>query len=260
MKKELSIFLLLLVGCAAPLAEETADCGVLKTMHEGACCNDFNENGLCDRLEPDVQQQIKELEQQEYEEAAAKAQEQAGKTPQFVKTPVDAFLEQARTVARYAYQYAGDAYLVEPGKITISLVTEKDIGKRDVEGRQEAVKINTVILEHGTATGYCIPDPDFSARGIPGPCQHYPNQPFEVAYFDFKTMTPLNWLEQFEHRTPAVVLERQNVGKRGATLLKMKDAGQTTLIYVDPALGLPIRVELVEQGKIYEYVDLFGAP
>jgi len=250
------LFILILAGCKAPAVEENP-CGVLKIMHEGECCNDFNENGQCDKLEPEIQKQIEELEQQEYEEAAAEARAKAEKTTKFAKTIVDEFLEQAKTVQSYSYLYRGDAYLIEPSKITIQLVSEKDIGKHEVEGRSELVKINTVTLENSKATGYCIPDPKFSERGLPSPCQHYPNTPFEVEHSDYSTKTPIEWLEDFEHRTPAVVLERQNIGKRSATMLKMKDPGRTTLIYIDPELGLPLRAELVEEGKIYEYVDLF---
>jgi len=251
------ICLMFLASCAAPVVEESP-CDVLQVYHEGECCYDFNENGICDTLEPEVQQKIKELEQEEYEKAAAEARATAQKTPQFATTVVDEFLDKARSVKSYSYLYLGDAYLVENGKITVSLVSEKDIGKQPLNGKMAFVKINTVILENKKATAYCIPDPEFVKKALPTPCQDFLNIPFEVDYTDYRTKLPIEWLEDFEHRTPAVVLEKQNIRKRAAILLKMKSPGKTTLLYVDPNLGFPIRVEQVEESKIYEYVDLFA--
>ncbi|MEM2916726.1 MAG: hypothetical protein QXT19_05230 [Candidatus Woesearchaeota archaeon] len=259
------LLLVLLAGCTAQTSTlpPTSQCKWPEIPSDTGCCRDLNENSICDTVE--FAEQLEAERQKEYELAAQKARETAEKSGRYKPTIVNELYANATKVKSYRFIYKGDEILVANNTIVRRLVSEYPVGSQTINGRRMNVVVNTVYLDftNRNAIAECIPPPNLVAAKQDTVCDKFIGYRFEVPFDTFAFKMPIKWLEEFLYRTPITTLPGSHIGKRTATLYKftdLQDANRKTHIWVDEMTGMPLRVEVWQDGVLEEtkdYLDFY---
>lgn len=254
--------LIALVSCSPaiqPSPQQHASCSWPEIPDNGGCCRDLNENTICDTVE--FAEEIERQKQEEYEEAARRARETAQQAGQFARTVMDDIIDAAKQATDYAFVHKGDIVEVRDDMAIVKLVQDANLGVQEIDGRRKELIINTIILNplERTAIGECIPAEQFIRTNTPSPCDAILNKTFTLDYDAYKRTLPMDWLWLAEHRKQYETLEGQHVGKRQATLYRIRKENERLNLWIDPVTKLPIKAERWQDNTLLEsaeYVDL----
>lgn len=260
------VMLLVLVACTPQTAVQPVpqtQCKWPEIPNDSGCCRDMNENKVCDTI--DLASEISAQKQQEYEQAAIKAQETANKSGKYRETIMNEVYANASAVKSYRFLYKGDEAVVANNSVMLRLVMDYQLGDREISGRRMKVLVNTVWLDilGKKAFAQCVPPEELVRQQRSTPCDAVVGIDFEVPFDKFAFKMPIKWVEEFLYRTPAEMLPGSHIGRRSTTLYTftdLNDASRKTSLWIDSQTSMPLRVEVAKDGQIQEsedYIDLF---
>ena len=191
----------------------------------------MNENNICDTV--DFASNISAIEQEEYEQAAIKAQATANRSGKYRQTIMNEIYANASAIKSYRFFYKGDDVVVANGSVVRKLISYYPVGDREINGKRMKVSVNAVWLDLSAnkAVAQCVPPTDLVRQGMGTPCDDFAGINFEVPFDEFALKLPVEWLADFLYRTPYEALPGNHIGKLLATLYRftdLKDANRKT--------------------------------
>ena len=254
----LALLCIFLAACTPAAVDTEPQCDWPEIPKNGGCCRDLNENNICDTAE--FSEEIEQIKQQEYEEAAKKARETAEKSGTRKRTIINDLYDRAITHTNYQFFYEGDTVIVTQDNVLRKLGREIDLGEKTINGRRMRVYINAVHLDFigKTAEAECIPDEPVDLEHQGSPCDEFLEERFEVPYILYEFKLPPVWLGKFLHRNPIETQPGMHIGKQQVTMYRfsdLQDAQRNTILWVNGITGMPLKAEVWYANQLEERAD-----
>ena len=258
MHKILLIFFVLIAACSQQeTLVEQKRCPVLTSWNGTACCQDLDENSICDNKDAAL---LAQLEDEPIQRNPPKPPPKP--VIKYPPTVVTEALNKSNNLA-YEFQFEGAHYIVSGNRLRKDLYSILSLGKQTIEGVPYEAAINRIIVdrENKTAQGYCYKPREDDVRGKISPCDRVKGLLFSLDYATYVNITlPQDILARFDKQQPFEVLPNEHAGKRLATLAVFRKNRQNqTLLWIDNN-GFLIRYQEITNGKsadITEFRDLF---
>ncbi len=257
MRRIVLIVLFLIASCTTPQKSIERQCPLLSAWNGTACCQDLDENRICDNKDAALLAQLdKEPIQRNPPKSAPKP------VIMYPLTVVSEALAKSNNTA-YEFQYEGAHYIVSGNRMRKDLYSILSIGKQTLEDVPYEAAVNRIIIdrENKTVQGYCYKPREDEVLGKMSPCDRIKGLLFPLSYIAYANITlPQDILARFGKQQPFEVLPNEHAGKRLATLAVFRKNRQNqTLLWIDNN-GFLIRYQEIINGKstdITEFRDLF---
>ncbi len=218
---------------------------------------------------PAVQEPVQEPETEtitEIEETEEETENQTIKiTPDESKTAYENLLSTfAQKVTGYKYVYNANWYYVRGDKIRTKLHDAVPVLRINIGGTYRPLYYyDNVYLDkkEKIATGYC----EGTDLRLGDQCLtlKVTDVAYPLIYADYKTKLPEEWLFEYLDQTPSEVGEsKYYLSGRKVTkiVFEDEDTGKETRMYFDLVTGLPIKIEIIQNGDMidsysYDYLS-----
>lgn len=160
-----------------------------------------------------------------------------------------------------SYQFINDIghFYVRGDKIKIVLgKPERHLAKNDLGISSQEV-ITTIYLDRSkkSAFGYC----EGKDTGLRRECEEKDilDVPREMVFYERNYKLPEDWLwEMIDERVIAVETDKYYVNSKKAIRLQFDKGSDSLEIFFDEKTGLPVKINMVKEGKksVYDFLDL----
>ena len=259
MRRIVLALFILLIACSTPhKVSERKQCPVFTTWNGTACCQDLDENNLCDNKDKML---LAQIENEPFQRNPPKPAPQP--VLRYLPTIITEALNQSNARA-YEFQFEGVHFIVSGNRMRKDLYSILSIGKQSVNDITYEAVMNRILIdrENKTAQGYCYKSHEDDVLGKISPCDRVKGVLFPLKYSDYANVTlPQDILTHFTNQQPFEVLQNEHAGKWLATLAVFRKNRQNqTLLWIDPNTGFLIRSQEITSGiptQTREFRDLF---
>src|SRR3989344_6131361 len=163
----------------------------------------------------------------------------------------------AKKVTGYQFVYKGDKYSVKGTKVKI--VLDEPLVARDLKlngVRYSLFYYDTIYVDRAakTAIAYC----EGTETELNRQCtqMNLYDVPYAVPFSEFNTVLPEDWLFTYLDQTPARIdADKYIVQGRSAVSLTFRAGDDSTELFFDETIGLPVRAHQLKHGNTVNRID-----